>query len=470
MIAANKTYDELRVGDTAEIRRLCTTDDIFIFANASGNHNPMHMPDYDPDGDGHPDAVAPSMWIGSLISATLGNALPGAGTLYLSQTFRFVGRAHAGDELIAKVSVLEKGPDLTVRLATEVTQVATGALVLDGEALVRAPSQKIHLSTTAIPGLTVQSHRHFDALIARAEPLPPLITAVVSPEEANSLGGALSAARHTIITPILIGARALIEAAARDLGEDLTGIEIIDVPDQAEAATRAVALINAGQAQALMKGHLHTDTLLGAVVKREGGLRTGRRLTHVFVMDVPGLDHLLLISDAAINIAPDLETKIDIVQNAIDLGRALGIALPRVGVLSAVETVNPKIPSSMDAALLSKMAERGQITGGLVDGPLAMDNAIDIDAARTKGIKSLVAGRAEILIAPNLDAGNMMAKQLTYMAHAESGGIVLGARVPIILTSRADNDTARLASCAVAALHHAWSTGLSPEQFAEAAQ
>ena len=214
-----------------------------------------------------------------------------------------------------------------------------------------------------------------------------------------------------------------------------------------------------GRAGAVMKGHLHTDDLLRPMLDKATGLRIGRRFTHVFVMDVPGLGRPLLISDAAINIAPDLETKADIVRNAIDCARAIGIEVPKVGVLSAVELVNPAIPSSMDAALLSKMAERGQITGGLVDGPLAMDNAVDLGAARTKGIKSMVAGRADALIAPNLDAGNMIAKELAYIAHAEAAGVVLGARAPVVLTSRADGPEARLASCAVAALCRAWSAG-----------
>ena len=211
-----------------------------------------------------------------------------------------------------------------------------------------------------------------------------------------------------------------------------------------------------------MKGHLHTDTLLGAVVRREGGLRTGRRLSHIYVMDVPGLDHLLMITDAAINIAPDLETKADIVQNAIDLCHALGIAEPRVAVLSAVETVNPRIPSSVDAAVLSKMAERGQIKGGFVDGPLALDNAVSPEAARIKGLRSMVAGQADVLVAPDLDAANMVGKELTFLAHAEAGGVVMGAAAPIILTSRADDEKARLASCAVAALYARWRSGQGP--------
>ncbi len=225
--------------------------------------------------------------------------------------------------------------------------------------------------------------------------------------------------------------------------------------DHALAASRAVALVHEGKAAALMKGHLHTDVFLGAIVKRDGGLRTKRRLSHVFVMDVPGLDHLLMVTDAAINIAPDLQTKADIIQNAIYLAQSLGMPEPKVGVLSAIEKVNPAIPSTLDAAVLSKMADRGQIKGGLVDGPLAMDNAINLGAAQTKGIRSLVAGHAQILVAPNMEAGNMLAKELTYLAHAETAGIVLGAKCPVILTSRADDEKSRLASCAVAALHAA---------------
>ena len=239
------------------------------------------------------------------------------------------------------------------------------------------------------------------------------------------------------------------------MGYSLDGIEIVDELDHSRAANKAVDCIADGLAGALMKGHLHTDDLLRAALRRERGLRAGRRFTHVFVMDVPGLSHPLLVTDAAINIQPDLKTKADIVQNAIDVAISIGIAVPKVGVLSAVETVNPDIPSSLDAALLSKMSARGQIVGGVVDGPLAMDNAVDLAAAHTKGITSEVAGKAEILVVPNLDAGNMLAKELAYISHAEPAGLVLGARVPIILNSRSDGDMARLASCAIAALHHA---------------
>jgi phosphate butyryltransferase len=291
---------------------------------------------------------------------------------------------------------------------------------------------------------------------------------VAVPEDDASLGGALMAWRQGLIVPILVGDAGRIHEVARGLGETLDGLEIVDVAEHVAAAGRTVALVNEGRAAAIMKGHLHTGDLLAQVTKRDGGLRGTRRLSHVFVMDVPGLPHPLLVSDAGINISPDLEAKVDIVQNAIDMARAIGMAQPRVGVLSAVETVNTKIPSTVDAAVLSKMAERGQIKGGIVDGPLAMDNAIDLQAAQTKGIVSLVAGKAQVLVAPNLEAGNMMAKELTFIAHAAAAGLVLGARVPIMLTSRADDEKSRLVSCALAQLYDVWKrTGRSPVRMHE---
>ncbi len=452
----NKTFDELSVGDTAELRRLCTQDDLLVFANMSGNHNPMHVFDADGDADGVAEAIVPGAFVGSVVSAVLGNLLPGAGTLYRAQSLVFHSRAHAGEELIAKVTVTEKREkDFTVFLATEVMRVRDGATILSGVAEVEAPRRKIEYSSHDLPGLIVQRHRHFEKLIRRTKSLPPLVTAVVCPEDPNSLGGAVLSFKRDLIKPIFFGNATKIKSIALELNVDIADVEIIDCLSPIAAAQQAVEVVNKGKAQALMKGHMHTDHLLRPVLDKTSGLTNGHRLTHAFVMDVPGLDHLLLVSDAAINISPDLKTKMDIVQNAIDLALSIGIDKPKVGVLSAVETVNPDIPSSIDAALLSKMADRGQITGGLVDGPLAMDNAVDLSAARTKNIKSEVAGRAEILVVPNLDSGNMLAKQLAYISHAEAAGLVLGARVPIILNSRADDDMARLASCAVAVLHHA---------------
>jgi phosphotransacetylase/acyl dehydratase len=458
MLQKNRPWDTLQVGDTAELRRLCVADDLYVFAHASGNRNPMHLPHHDGDADGTPEAIAPGMWVAAQISAVLGNQLPGPGTLYRSQTLRFIDRAIAGDELVTRVRLTEKRDGRIAIFETSV-ETADGRRLCEGVAEVIAPDKPMTFDVADVPGLTVQSHEHFAHLLAKAEPLPPIVTAVVAPEDESSLAGALLAAQHTLITPMLVGDVAKMQTIAAAAGLSLDGIEMLDVSDHSNAARAAVQLVRDGGARALMKGHLHTDTLLKAVLKREKGLRTARRLSHVFVMDVPGLEHLLFVTDAAINIAPDLETKVDIVQNAIDLARGIGVDTPKVGILSAVETVTPSIPSTLDAAILSKMAERGQITGGLVDGPLAMDNAMDLEAARTKGIKSMVAGRADILVVPNLEAGNMLAKELTFVTHAEAGGVVMGAQCPIILTSRADGERARLASCAIAALYDAWSTG-----------
>ncbi len=450
-------FSALEIGMEAEVTRLCVADDLYVFANSSGNFNPMHLPKEDGDGDGVPEAVAPSMWIASMISSVLGNQLPGPGTLYHSLSLTFLDRAHAGDELTARVRLIGKGEGRIARFETWVERGETR--ICEGVAEVVAPANGNTFEALEVPGLTVQRHVHFDALLERAEPLPPIPTAIVAPETPDALGGPVLAAEHTLITPILIGDRARIEAAAAEIGVDLSPFEIIDEPDHDAGAARGVALVHQGRARAVMKGHLHTDQLLRHIVKSEGGLRTNRRLSHVFVMDVPGLDHLLMVTDAAINIAPGLKTKVDITQNAINLALSLGVEQPKVGILCAVETVNPKMQSTLDAAALSKMSERGQIKGGIVDGPLAMDNAVDVEAAKTKGIKSLVAGHADILIAPNLEAGNMLAKELTFVAHAEAGGIVLGAQVPVILTSRSDDDKARLASCAIAALYADWLRG-----------
>ncbi|MEM8839397.1 MAG: bifunctional enoyl-CoA hydratase/phosphate acetyltransferase, partial [Pseudomonadota bacterium] len=436
-------------------KRLCRAEDLYIFANASGNHNPMHLPKEDGDLDGRPEAVAPSMWRSALNSSVSGNVLPGPGTLHNRQSLTFSGRAHAGDQLTAKVRLVEKGEDRLARFAVSV-EMEDGSLIAEGFAEVIAPDKNQSFHADDIPGLTVQRHVHFDRLLADAEPLDPILTAVVAPEEEQALSGALLSADHTLITPILIGRRERIEAAARAIDRDISSYTLIEAATHHEAAATAVKLVHEGKAQAIMKGHLHTDELLAPILKRDGGLRTKRRLSHAFVLDVPGLDHFLIVSDAAINITPDLKAKVDITQNAINLALAIGIEKPKVGILSAIETVNPAIPSTIDAAVISKMAERGQIHGGLVDGPLAMDNAVDVAAAKTKGIQSLVAGHADILITPNLEAGNMLAKELTFVAHAEAGGLVLGAQCPILLTSRADDDKSRLASAALAALYYTW--------------
>ena len=297
-----------------------------------------------------------------------------------------------------------------------------------------------------------RKHEKYEWLIARCQALTPVPTAVAHPCDESSLKGAVEAAELGILQPILVGPKARIEAVAAQFQLDLSRYEIMDAPHSHAAADLAVQLAREGKAEMLMKGSLHTDELMGAVVRTATGLRTERRISHAFIMDVPSLDRVLVITDAAINIFPTLEDKVHIVQNAIDLVRALGLDQPKVAILSAMETVNPKVPSTVEAGALCKMADRKQITGGILDGPLALDNAIDLAAARIKQIDSPVAGRADILIVPDLEAGNMLAKSLSFLADADAAGIVLGARVPIILTSRADSVMTRLASCAVAAL------------------
>ena len=297
-----------------------------------------------------------------------------------------------------------------------------------------------------------RKHEKYQRLLAVVKPLPPLPTVVVHPCDESSLSAAVEAAQMGLIEPILVGPRARIAAVAREHGIDTSRFEIVDTPHSHASAAEGVRLVHEGRAECLMKGSLHTDELMGAVVAREGGLRTARRISHCFVMDVPSYSEAIILSDAAVNIAPSLEEKVDIVQNAIDLAHALGAQEVRVAILSATETVNPKVLSTIEAAALSKMADRGQITGAILDGPLALDNAINLQAAAIKHINSSVAGRANVLIVPNLEAGNMLAKSLSFLADADAAGVVLGARVPVILSSRADSAISRLASCAVAML------------------
>ena len=296
------------------------------------------------------------------------------------------------------------------------------------------------------------SHEKYQRLIEAAKTVKPVTVAVAHPCDESSLSGAVDAAKLGLIKPILVGPKAKIEAVAKQFKLDISGYELVDAPHSHAAAAKAVELVAQGKAEALMKGSLHTDELMAEVVKKDTGLRTARRISHCFVMDVPSHPNALIISDAAVNIAPTLEDKVDIVQNAIDLARALRFPEVRVAILSAMETVNPKVPSTVEAAALCKMADRGQITGGILDGPLALDNAISPEAAEIKKIVSPVAGCANVLIVPDLEAGNMLAKSLSFLAGADCAGVVLGAKVPVILTSRADSVIARLASCAVAVL------------------
>ena len=453
----NRTYDEIKIGDTAELTRTLKAEDIELFAVMSGDVNPAHVDKEYASSDMFHHVIAHGMWGGALISAVLGTELPGPGTIYLNQNFSFRAPVGVGDTVTIKVTVAEKiAKHHHVTLDCMCVN-QDGKTVIEGRALVIAPTAKVRRPRVTLPDVHLHERgARFNELIRATADLEPVRTAVVHPCDALSLKGALEAGVKNLIIPVLVGPKAKIEASALENGYDLSGIEIVDVPHSHAAAETAVALARAGKVDMLMKGKIHTDELLDPVVDKDKGLRTERRMSHIFALDVPNYPKPLLISDAAINIFPDLQTKRDIVQNSIDLAHALGIDLPKVAILSAVETVTPTIPSTVDAAGLCKMADRGQITGALIDGPLAFDNAVSKSAAEAKGIQSDVAGQADILIVPDLEAGNMLAKQLIYLAGADAAGIVLGARVPIVLTSRADGVMSRLASAAIAQLyvHH----------------
>ena len=449
----NRTFDEIAVGDSASIERTLTTQDIELFAVLSGDVNPQHLDaDYAASTRFH-GVIAHGMLGGALISAVLGTRLPGPGTVYLGQTLKFLAPVHVGDTLRISVTVTARHEEKK-RLTLACTCInQDGVTAISGEADVLAPTEHIERPRTTLPEVRMTvGNDGLQRLLDHVRPLGALRVAVVHPCDALSLSGALDACAAGLIEPVLVAPRARLLAVAQENGLDLAGISIEDVPHSHAAAARAVELVLAGQAQALMKGSLHTDELMAAVVASQGGLRTKRRVSHCYVMQTPAYPRPFIITDAAINIAPTLQDKADIVRNAIDLAHAIGVAQPRVAILAAVETINPHMPATIDAAALCKMADRGQITGGLLDGPLAFDNAISIAAARTKGIVSEVAGRADILVVPDLESGNMLAKQLEYLGDAACAGIVLGARVPIVLTSRADSRETRMASCAVAVL------------------
>jgi len=448
----NRTYDEIKVGDSASLTRTMRPEDIQMFAIMSGDINPTHVdPEY-ARSSMFREVVAHGMWGGVLISNVLGTEFPGPGTIYVDQVLHFGQPVRIGDTLTVTVTCQRKF-DHNHHIIFDCQCVnQEGEKVIHGNAEVLAPTEKIRRPKVTLPELRLSETRkaRYEHLLEITKGLAPIPMGVAHPCDAESLRGALLARDRGLIVPTLIGPADKIRALAEQHHLDLAGATIINVPHSHAAAETAVLLARDGEVEALMKGSLHTDELMSEVVNKTTGLRTARRITHVFVMDVPTYPRPLLITDAAVNVAPTLEDKVDIVQNAIELAQMLKVAEPKVAILAAVETVNPKMQATLDAAALCKMADRGQITGGLLDGPLAFDNAISIVAARTKGIKSAVAGQADILLVPDIESGNMLAKQLEYLADALGAGIVLGARVPIVLTSRADSAETRTASTAVA--------------------
>ncbi len=448
----NRTFEELSIGDSASLSHTVTQRDIDLFSTVTGDVNPAHVDPTYAATDMFHHVIIQGMWGAGLISATLGTRLPGPGSIYLGQDLRFTHPVSIGDTITATVTVREKKPAKGDVVLDCVCTNQDGTPVITGSAFIRAPAEKVRVRQVTLPDVRVLRHDRTMAMVAKAADGAPIVTAVVCPVDTISLLAALDAQAAGLIVPILIGPADRIQAVALAAGVDTGGIRIIHVPDACEAAARAVALARSGEVGLLMKGDLHTSDLMHAVIAPGTGLRTTKRISHVYLMDVPAYPRPLLVTDAAINIAPDLMDKAAIIQNAIDLAHVIGIAQPRVAILAAVETVSPRMQSTLDAAALCKMADRGQIIGGLLDGPLAFDNAINEAAAAEKGIVSQVAGKADILLVPDLEAGNMLAKQLTFMAGAEAAGLVLGAKVPIILTSRADSAATRLASCALGVL------------------
>ena len=446
----NRTFDEIKVGATETVSRTLTATDVEALALAAGDVEGFHLEGGSPDERISAQGAAAI----ALVAGLLNRRLPGPGSAIIGTAFRYAGACHIGDTLTATVTAKTRHKRTsTIDFPCTCTN-QHGATLVDGVAMVQAPTERVAYADVATPELVLRRNDGFAKLFKQCEALPPVTCAIVHPCDRDALTGPIEAAKRGLIVPILVGPEARIRAVARAEGIDLSPYQLVSVEHSHAAAAKSVELARAGHVDALMKGSLHTDELMGAVVSTADGLRTARRISHVFVMDVPTYADTLFVTDAAINIFPDLEGKRDIIQNAIDLFTQVGFGTsPRVAILSAVETVTSKIPSTIEAAALCKMADRGQITGGLLDGPLAFDNAIDVEAARIKGIKSEVAGRAQILVVPDLEAGNMLAKNLAYLAKADSAGIVLGARVPIVLTSRADSPRARMASCAVAALY-----------------
>ncbi|WKZ88353.1 bifunctional enoyl-CoA hydratase/phosphate acetyltransferase [Ralstonia pickettii] len=451
-VIRNRTFDEIAVGDAACMERTLTAEDVQLFAMLTGQTEspPRDVP---AEGAAVAHTVVPNMLGSALIGALLGNKLPGPGAKHVGQTLQFLAPVRVGDLLAVSVSVVSRDVNQhRVKLACRCVN-TDGAIAISGEADVIVPTERVEVSRNALPDMRDgDGEAGLQRLLAYARSLGPIRTAVVHPCDALSLSAALDARADGLIVPRLVAPRSRLEAVAAEAGLTLNDVEIDDVPHSHAAAARAVALAAQGEVEALMKGSLHTDELMSAVLRTDAGLRTKRRVSHCFLMQTPAYPRPFILTDAAVNIAPSLDDKADILRNAIDLAHTIGVTCPHVAILAAVETVNPRMAATLDAAALCKMADRGQITGAVLDGPLAFDNAVSAAAARIKGIVSPVAGQADILVVPDLESGNMLAKQLEYLGGAISAGIVLGARVPIVLTSRADLRASRLASCAVAVL------------------
>ncbi|MFA7253913.1 MAG: bifunctional enoyl-CoA hydratase/phosphate acetyltransferase [Patescibacteria group bacterium] len=449
----NITFEELEIGQSAELKRTLTQKDIELFAAVSGDVNPAHMDEHYAENSLFHGVIGHGMWSGGLISTVLGTELPGPGTIYLQQDMRFKKPVMLGDEVTVRVSVKSKRDDKPVVVFDCICLNEKGEVLVEGTATVLAPTEKIKIPRPDIPWVDIREKDHYKGTMEKCRAFGILKVAVVHPVQANVIDAVAEAVEEKLIEPILIGPEARIRAAIKESHADAEGWQIINTEHSHAAAAKAAKMAASGEVGAIMKGSLHTEELLEAVVPSSAGLRTERRISHVYLMNIPTYHKPLMITDAAINIAPNLEQKADICQNAIDAWHVLfnhEHGDPKVAILSATEEVTSRIPSTIDAAALCKMADRGQIKEGRLDGPLAFDNAISAQAVKDKNIISDVAGDADILVVPDIEAGNALAKQLIFLGKADAAGIVLGARVPIILTSRADSKRTRMFSCGVA--------------------
>lgn len=451
----NKTFDEIKIGDEASLTRTLTKRDIQLFAILTGDINPAHLDEQYAKSDLFHKIVGHGMWTGSLFSTLFGMNLPGPGTIYLSQNLKFLSPVHLEDTVTAIVRVIEKKENNKSIKFETICINQKGEKIIEGDAEVIAPQEKISRRGVHLPEIQLKKGGNsFELwLLKKAQGLPPLKVAVVHPVDILSISGLAEAAKTGVIEPVLVGPEHKIRKAAEDAHINISEYKLIPTPHSTAAAAQAVQLVHENKVEAIMKGKLSTEELFEPIVDHTDGLRTGRRMSHIFILDVPGYHKPIFLTDTAINIKPNLMDKKDIVQNAVDLFHILGLGIPKVALLSAVETVNEKLPSTLDATALCKMADRNQIKGAILDGPLAFDNAVSEESASIKGITSPVAGNADILVVPDLESGNMLYKQLRYFIGANEAGIVLGASAPIILTSRASDTENRVASCALALLY-----------------
>ena len=448
----NRTYDEIKVGDSATLTRTLRPQDIQLFAIMSGDVNPAHVdPEYAHSSMFH-EVIAHGMWGGALISTVLGTEFPGPGTIYISQTLRFSRPVKVGDTITIKITCKQKfDHNKHIVFDCQCTN-QDGLKVISGEAEVLAPTEKVKRERVELPEVTISDRwARYKKLLARATGLPAATAVFAQPVHAESLQSAVTAAESGFLRPVLVGPEKEMREVARQNGISLLRCRVIDVPHARAAVARAVEMARSGEADIIVQGDMTTADFMLRLIGPDG-LRGVRRFSHVLYLDVPSYPRPIIISDMMLNIEPSLEDKVEIVQNAIDFSRLMGLAEPKVAILAGIDTVTPRMRATLDAAALCKMAERGQITGGVLDGPLAIDNAISIVAARNAALKSAVAGQADVLIAPNLEAGNMLAKQLEHLSDAISGGVVLGGRVPIVLANRNDPIESRVASLVLALL------------------